>query len=294
MAQYVKFLRGTPEAFAKLKHKDNDTLYFIYEEDELNGELYLGSKLIAGADCSCDESSTNTLAGLRDVLLGENIDYESLLVYDSNAAAWINKPLEDLIFMGATEHSAGIVGLVPAPKLGQVDLFLRSDGTWAAPTNSNHFILTIENKDHNSHKDLINSMLDNIDPSIGDIIIIKDLIFNNKWQHTAYVYDNNVWKAMDGNYNAENIYFDEDLVTTTAIGNITLENGLAVISTAGKNLKEVFETIFVKEEIPEVVLPKIVLNSNEAKQYEVGEKVKLSYNAQLDPGSYSFGPDTNV
>ena len=31
----VKFLRGTPQAFANLKHKDNDTLYFIYEEDEL-------------------------------------------------------------------------------------------------------------------------------------------------------------------------------------------------------------------------------------------------------------------
>ena len=38
MAKYVKFLRGSPEAFAKLKHKDSDTLYFIYEEDEADKE----------------------------------------------------------------------------------------------------------------------------------------------------------------------------------------------------------------------------------------------------------------
>ena len=50
MAKYVKFLRGTPEAYARLRHKDSDTLYFIYEEDESTGILYLGSKVIAGGD----------------------------------------------------------------------------------------------------------------------------------------------------------------------------------------------------------------------------------------------------
>jgi hypothetical protein len=30
---------------------------------------------------------------------------------------------------------------------------------------------------------------------------------------------------MDGNYDAENIFFSEDLVTTTPIGNIELTNG---------------------------------------------------------------------
>ena len=49
---------------------------------------------------------------------------------------------------------------------------------------------------------------------------------------------------MDGNYNAENVYFDEDLMTTTAVGVIKLTNGQATIPAAGKNLKEVFNTIF--------------------------------------------------
>ena len=86
----------------------------------------------------------------------------------------------------------------------------------------------------------------NLSPISGDIVIIKDLIDNDKWQYTAYVYNDGLWSAMDGNYDASNVYFSEDLTTTTAIGNITLTDGQATIAAAGKNLKEVFETIFVK------------------------------------------------
>ena len=38
--------------------------------------------------------------------------------------------------IGATATSQGANGLVPAPGMGQQDLFLRGDGTWAAPTGS--------------------------------------------------------------------------------------------------------------------------------------------------------------
>ena len=51
MANYVKFRRGTLEAFKNLGNRiEQDTLYFIYEEDESTAELYLGSKLISGGD----------------------------------------------------------------------------------------------------------------------------------------------------------------------------------------------------------------------------------------------------
>ena len=99
---------------------------------------------------------------------------------------------------------------------------------------------------------------------------------------------------MDGNYNAENVYFDEDLITTTAIGNITLEDGSAVISTAGKNLKQVFETIYVKERNPKITQPYIVLTCDEAKSYEVGTVIIPTYEASLHVGKYEFGPDTGV
>lgn len=44
---YVKFQRGSAEAFNKLQNKDNDTLYFISEVDGGSFKLYLGSKLVA-------------------------------------------------------------------------------------------------------------------------------------------------------------------------------------------------------------------------------------------------------
>lgn len=69
---------------------------------------------------------------------------------------------------------------------------------------------------------------------------------------------------MDGNYSAENVYFSKDLVVTTQIGNIELNDGKAIIPAEGKNLKEIFETIFVKEENPSIEEPniEIVLNND--------------------------------
>lgn len=131
ISNYVKFRRGTPEAFANLANKDSDTLYFIYEEDELTGELYLGQKLIAGAG---EISGATTLAGLTDVLLNADLDTNDCLVYDINQKKWINKPIMSVIdnFVGANSTSVGIPGLVPAaPAAGETGLFLRSDGQWA-------------------------------------------------------------------------------------------------------------------------------------------------------------------
>lgn len=99
---------------------------------------------------------------------------------------------------------------------------------------------------------------------------------------------------MDGNYDASNVYFSEDLITTTAVGNITLTDGQAVIQTAGKNLKEVFKTIFVKEQNPTIVPPSVNLSFAQAKSYEVGTTVSPSYSATLNSGSYSYGPATGV
>jgi hypothetical protein len=78
MARYVKFMRGTPKAFAALSHKDEDTLYFIHEHGALDGALYLGSKLIAGED----NLGTSSIDALADVLISENIELNSILAYD--------------------------------------------------------------------------------------------------------------------------------------------------------------------------------------------------------------------
>lgn len=93
---------------------------------------------------------------------------------------------------------------------------------------------------------------------------------------------------------AENVYFDEDLITTVPIGNIELENGQATIPATGMNLKELWNAIFVKETAPAVTEPFVTVVCAQAKGYEVGTEIAVSYSASLDPGSYQYGPATGI
>lgn len=95
---------------------------------------------------------------------------------------------------------------------------------------------------------------------LDDVAVVKRLINGDKYQHTAYIFNGTDWAAMDGNYNAENVYFDENIMITTAVGNISLSNGSAEIPAAGKNLKQVFEALWTKENYnPTVSNPSIEL-----------------------------------
>ena len=59
---------------------------------------------------------------------------------------------------------------------------------------------------------------------------------------------------MDGNYDAENVYFSKDIIYTTNVGVLTVEdNGRGTIAATGKNVKQVLDSILAKEEDPEVV-----------------------------------------
>lgn len=126
----------------------------------------------------------------------------------------------------------------------------------------------------------------------GDVAIVKRAIAGEKYEYTAYVYNGTVWCAMDGNYNAENVYFSKDLITTSAVGNITLTNGQATIAATGKNLKQVFDTIFVKEKNPTITQPTMTISVQGAGAKEVGTKIIPSYTTTFNGGSYEFGPAT--
>ena len=52
----------------------------------------------------------------------------------------------------------------------------------------------------------------------GDIAIVREVIYGDKKQYTAYVYTGSAWAAMDGNYDAENVYVADDLTFTADIG----------------------------------------------------------------------------
>jgi hypothetical protein len=126
----------------------------------------------------------------------------------------------------------------------------------------------------------------------GDIAIVKRAIAGEKYEYTAYVYNGTVWCAMDGNYNAENVYFSKDLITTSQIGNINLVNGQATIAATGKNLKQVFDTIFVKEKNPTITQPSVGVTLGNSGAKEVGTKIIPSYTTSFNGGKYEFGPAT--
>lgn len=136
---YVKFLRGTPSNWAALTNaeKDSDTLYFISEPNGKEGKLYLGPKLIAGSGSG---SSASSLKDLEDILISENVDAGSFLIYDKEKEKWVNKAASQVlasviaVMKGATADKDGEAGLVPVPTQGQENFFLRGDATWADPT----------------------------------------------------------------------------------------------------------------------------------------------------------------
>lgn len=127
----------------------------------------------------------------------------------------------------------------------------------------------------------------------GDMAIVKSAI-GEVTTYTAYVYNDSKWQAMNGNYNANNVYFDKDLFTTKEIGYITLENGSAHIPSTGKNLTDTWEQIFVKEQNPTVTQPAVSFTQVTTGSFEVGTSVTPSYDAKMSAGSYSYGPATGL
>lgn len=133
-------------------------------------------------------------------------------------------------------------------------------------------------------------------PAQGDMAIVERAVATNANSYTAYAYDGAKWCAMDGNYSAENVYFDSDLTYTAPIGVMTVpSSGAGKISAAGKNVKEVLASILAEEKNPVTTQPsasvKITSGSGTA---EVGTHRNISYSASLSAGSYTYGPDTGV
>lgn len=134
---YVKFLRGTESAFNKLTTKDNDTLYFVYtSNDASKGSLWLGNKqIVTGTDSSGSVTTEMDLGDLKNVLMSETgVKDKDILSYDASLRKWVNRSVDEIIaevMTGATAEADGKAGLVPAPKIGDRNKFLRGDGNWA-------------------------------------------------------------------------------------------------------------------------------------------------------------------
>ncbi len=133
----------------------------------------------------------------------------------------------------------------------------------------------------------------------GDTAIVRKAIDDTHKSYTAYVYNGTAWAAMDGNYNADNVYLDMDITMAgnyTQVGNLTkTQHGTATFATKGKSIAAALTDIFSKRLQPGTpTAPAVTLTFGQAKAYEVGTTVSPSYSATLSAGSYTYGPATGI
>ena len=149
-----------------------------------------------------------------------------------------------------------------------------------------------ENGSVEIHLDAITRVVNGATLSAGDIAVVKETFAPGKTQYTAYVYDGDAatWKAMDGNYSADNVYTAKDLTLAgnfTTIGNYEKGDVIA----AGTSLQDVLSGMLQQELYPTANDKPSASISASGGSGEVGSSYTLP-TATLtitDVGSYEYG-----
>lgn len=139
-------------------------------------------------------------------------------------------------------------------------------------------------------------------PSQGDMAIVEQKFGDvakadgTRTSRTAYSYDGEKWCAMDGNYNAKNVYFDGDFTYTNAIGAVGAPSGgSGTLAASGKSVEEFMASILAKEANPHTTQPVASVEITGGNgTFEIGTKKNIAYLASLSAGSYTYGPATGV
>lgn len=132
-------------------------------------------------------------------------------------------------------------------------------------------------------------------PKKGDIAVIINGIAGEAKSYTSYVYDGEKFAAMDGNYRADNVYFDDDITYTVAIGTLAKPSGSAKFAAKGKNVEQVLSSLMAQEANPSKSNPAVSFSAQGGfGTFEIGTKKNLTYTAALSAGSYTYGPATGI
>lgn len=258
--KYVRFQRGVQAAYDLLKSQgklDENTLYFIYDETNNGaGSLYMGERIISGGDITFTSASLDQLS---DVIV-TNAETDSFLV-KSEDGNWVAKTLED------------VVALIKE-NLGDI------------ASSAQVFQVILNNNE--SHEDAIDRIIGSSLISSGDIVVVKALITDNKYQHTAYVYDGEKWVAMDGNYSAASVYTNEDIQVTTKVGELAANT----IVDAGTNVADLLVRILSQSKNPSKTNPSItafsVTNNGSGTSFEAGTTITPKWASTFNAGSYTY------
>lgn len=197
-------------------------------------------------------------------------------MYNSEESCWKNVTLETLI-----SEIESLLNVISSPQVfqGELQVTINDDGSITKETQE---------------AALIRVPGENTTLNKGDIAIIKDPVADGKYQYTAYVYNGSVWTAMDGNYNADNVYFDEDFVFTKNIGTVTIpSSGNKTVNAKGKSIKQFFAELFAAEAESSIIKPSIsAFSINKAGSYEAGTNLTgITYTATFKDGKYTYGPE---
>ena len=163
------------------------------------------------------------------------------------------------------------------------------------PTAASHYE-GIKN-DGESDMDVVARVIEEekITTARDDIFIVKTLIAEGKYSHTAYVYDGDKWVAMDGNYNAKNVYFDTDLVLTQTFGKYATSSSIpnVTVSATGMSMYDLIMDAYSEKKNPTKTNPKVTgfnVTGNDASTtiFEVGTTVTPQWVSTFNAGSYTY------
>ena len=129
-------------------------------------------------------------------------------------------------------------------------------------------------------------------PKKGDMAVVVRTFVEGKQSYTAYIHDGTGFKAMDGNYSAENVYFDKDLKLTEAFGRYKPDaSGSVKVPSTGQSVYSLIDDAFSQSRNPTTTQPSasVSITANNG-TFEIGTKKNLTYSASLNTGAYSYGP----
>ena len=133
-------------------------------------------------------------------------------------------------------------------------------------------------------------------PKTDDIAILTHTIGEtDKSSYTGYVYDGTAWKAMDGNYDASNVYLGEDILLAggyTSVGNVNKGSNAATKDAGwdGMSIAQILTAIFTQTLNPTKPTPSVsafTLANTGAK--EVGITFTPQFTVTYAPGTYAYG-----
>ena len=141
-----------------------------------------------------------------------------------------------------------------------------------------------------------------VKPKKGDVFVVTTTVDGSTYEQSAYFYDGSAWVAMTGSVDADKVILRENITLAggyTQVGNLTKsQNGTATFQTKGKSVADILTEIFSKRLQPTITAQPSVTGFalNGAKAVEAGTQIAAaSYGtAELNPGSYKYGPDTAV